>query len=207
MATVSYTQHTTPRKPDAARVLQSYWHIVSTQGRRGALRKAGELYNVSDETVRRYLAAYDAAHNATETPVELQYVPPPGGYSEPIVPFVVADSVTADAETATEQPRECHFDELDISLDDNATDAAQPQEMALDADECHAATLTQCHADELEPAVLDDTPPMPQQAVMPGRVHVLQLVDIVTFCYEHAPLVQLAVCVVVVAFLVAFVGA
>jgi hypothetical protein len=78
--------------------------------------------------------------------------------------------------------------------------------MVLDADELPHATLTQCHADELEPVVLDALT-MPQHAVIPGHAPAFHLVDALTFCYEHAPLVQLAVCVVLVAFLVAFVGA
>jgi len=208
MAAVSYhTHHATPRKPDAARVLQSYWHIVETQGRRGALRKTGDIYGISDETVRRYLAAHDAAHNAPETPVdELAYISPPGGYSPPIAPFMVADSAIADAETATATPHDDTNDSGELMSSDNATDAAQPQEMELDADELPHATLTQCHADELEPVVLD-APPMPQPPVTPGHAPTFRLVDALTFCYEHAPLVQLAVCVVLVAFLVAFVGA
>ncbi len=215
MATLSYhTQHTTPRKPDAARVLQSYWHIVETQGRRGALRKTGELYNVSDETVRRYLAAHDAAHNAAETPVELQYVPPPGGYSEPIVPFVSASYVTPhatlDADTTTEQPQTPFLDGGNLCQATNATDAAQPQETANATNELSHGRIATRHADELETTLLDETPPappMPQQAVIPGHAPAFHLVDALTFAYEHAPLVQLAVCVVLVAFLVAFVGA
>ncbi len=207
----AYHSTTTTRKPDAARVLQSYWHIVETQGRRGALRKTGELYNLSDETVRRYLAAHDAAHNAPETPVELLYVPPPGGYSEPIVPTISASYVTPHAtatphDTATEQPQTPFMDGGNLCQATNATDAPQPQETELDADELPHATLPQCHADELEPVVLA-APPMPQHAVMRGHAPAFHLVDALTFCYEHAPLVQLAVCVVLVAFLVAFVGA
>ncbi len=204
MAAVSYhTQHTTPRKPDAARVLQSYWHIVETQGRRGALRKTGDIYGISDETVRRYLAAHDAAHNAPETPVELQYVPPPYADELQYVPTVSASYVTP---IATETPRDDAIDSGELMSSDNATDAAQPQETEHDADELPHATLTQCHADELEPVVLD-APPMPQHAVIPGHAPAFQLVDVLAFAYEHAPLVQLAVCVVLVAFLVAFVGA
>jgi hypothetical protein len=88
---------------------------------------------------------------------------------------------------------------------DNATDAAQPQETELDADELPYAILDECHADELEPVELVPTP-MPQQAVMPGHAHAFHLVDVLTFCYEHAPLVQLLAALGVVV-LVALMGA
>jgi hypothetical protein len=118
------------------------------------------------------------------------------------VPTVSASYVTPHA-TATPQNENADSDNLCQA--DNATDAAHPQATDADADELPHDTLPQCHADELEPVVLD-APPMPQPAVMPERAPAFQLVDALTFCYEHAPLVQLAVCVVLVAFLVAFVG-
>ncbi|GAC1554267.1 MAG: hypothetical protein NVS2B7_30190 [Herpetosiphon sp.] len=61
------------RKPDPSRVVQTYWHEVQSKGKRGALRRAGDLYNISDESVRRYVAADEArAQLATPTPAELE---------------------------------------------------------------------------------------------------------------------------------------
>jgi hypothetical protein len=89
---------------------------------------------------------------------------------------------------------------------DNATDAAQPQETDNTTDELPRVDNAICHADELEPARVAALT-MPQHTVIPEHAPAFHLVDALTFCYEHAPLVQLAVCVVLVAFLVAFVGA
>jgi hypothetical protein len=68
-----------PKKPEPARVVQSYWYEVQARGKRGALRRTGELYNISDETVRRYVAADEAkAQPATPKDDELAYIPAPG---------------------------------------------------------------------------------------------------------------------------------
>ncbi len=68
---------TRKRKPDPARVVQSYYHEVAQRGRRGAYRRTGDLYNISDETVRRFVHAAEARANTPPLPDELAYVPPP----------------------------------------------------------------------------------------------------------------------------------
>ncbi len=65
------------RKPDPARVVQSYYHEVAQRGRRGAYRRTGDLYNISDETVRRFVHAAEERANTPPLPDELAYVPPP----------------------------------------------------------------------------------------------------------------------------------
>ncbi len=67
------------RKPDPARVVQSYWHEVQARGKRGALRRTGDLYNISDESVRRYLAADEQRAQVKSVDAgELAYSPAPG---------------------------------------------------------------------------------------------------------------------------------
>jgi hypothetical protein len=102
---MSVTQHaptTTatrkPRKPDPARVVQSYHHEVQARGKRGAFRRTGDLYNISDESVRRYLAADEQrAQVKPALPDELAYTPAPGESS------YLAERDRIAAQLATEQ--------------------------------------------------------------------------------------------------------
>jgi len=66
------------RKPEPARVVQSFHHEVQTRGKRGALRRTGELYNISDESVRRYVAADEQRGQLPVLPDQLAYTPAPG---------------------------------------------------------------------------------------------------------------------------------
>ncbi|HSH81850.1 MAG TPA: hypothetical protein VLA19_25265, partial [Herpetosiphonaceae bacterium] len=102
-ASVSTSSATRKRKPDPARVVQSYYHEVAQRGRRGAYRRTGDLYNISDETVRRFVHAAEERANTLPLPDELAYVPPP-----------FADELTAiQAKSATERATEVH--QRDIS--------------------------------------------------------------------------------------------
>ncbi len=76
------THHQRRHKPDPGRVVQSCQHQVDTLGKRGAYRRTGDLYGISDETVRRYVAAAEAPP-APELPEELAAVPLPGAFPEP----------------------------------------------------------------------------------------------------------------------------
>jgi len=71
------------KRPDPARVIQSYYHQVDAGGKRGAYRRTGDLYNISDESVRRYVLAYEAQAALPPEPDELVYTPPPGAYPMP----------------------------------------------------------------------------------------------------------------------------
>ncbi len=67
------------RKPDPARVVQSYQYIVERdKTKRGAYRKTAEIYNISDETVRRWVHEHEAS--AQQEADELLYTPTPVGY-------------------------------------------------------------------------------------------------------------------------------
>ena len=76
-ASIPAPSSTRKRKPDPARVVQSYYHEVSQRGRRGAYRRTGDLYNISDETVRRFVHAAEERANTPPLSDELAYVPPP----------------------------------------------------------------------------------------------------------------------------------
>lgn len=89
-----------PKRPDPARVIQSYYHQVDAGGKRGAYRRTGDLYNISDESVRRYVLAFEAQANAPAVPDELVYTPPPGGYPMP-QPAPVASEAPQDAPQRT----------------------------------------------------------------------------------------------------------
>lgn len=78
------TRPVAKRKPDRQRVIQTYWYEVKKRGKRGAYKRTGDLYNLSDESVRRYVHADE--ERATPAPVDdpaIVYMPPPGAYPEP----------------------------------------------------------------------------------------------------------------------------
>jgi hypothetical protein len=83
MATASITAPTSPkkRKPDPRAVVAHYYReCASAKGKRGALRRTGDAFGISDESVRRYVQAEEhAAEVKAATPDELRYEPPPGG--------------------------------------------------------------------------------------------------------------------------------
>jgi hypothetical protein len=89
MATSAYHTPSSPRRrrPDPARVVQSYQHQVEALGKRGAFRRTAALYGISDETVRRYvLATQQPKTPAPKVDAVPPYEPPPGGYPEPQPP-------------------------------------------------------------------------------------------------------------------------
>ncbi len=159
------------RKLDPARVVQSYLHIVDTQGKRGALRKTGEIYSISDETVRRYVAAHEAAQNPPEIPQDLQYIPPPYSYPEPIMPTVSASYV---ASLVTEQPQEETPVRDFVMSRDIATTEAAPGETANTTAENDTPEIDTHHTFELEEAG-PELNQMPQLAVFGQRSTTLDL--------------------------------
>ncbi len=150
------------RKPEPSRVVQSYLHIVGTQGKRGALRKTGDIYGISDETVRRYVATHEAAQNVPEVPPELQYIPPPGGYEPPIMPQITTP-------VATDEPQNDATESGIVTSSYDDTNETGPQESTNATDELPHDTMTQRHSDELEDEVTSDVP-MPQPVVVRERV-------------------------------------
>jgi len=43
------------RKPDTARVVETYWYEVKARGQWGAYTRTAAIYRLSDETIRRYV--------------------------------------------------------------------------------------------------------------------------------------------------------
>lgn len=65
------------RKPDPARMYESYLYACSTVGRRRAAAQVAEQYGCSDDTVRRLVARME---RPDDTPAELAYTPPDPEY-------------------------------------------------------------------------------------------------------------------------------
>ncbi len=150
------------RKPEPSRVVQSYLHIVSTQGKRGALRKTGEIYGIAGESVRRYVAAHESAQNVPEQPPELQYVPPPGGYPEPQAPHIAAAIGTDTAQIDVDDSAEVMSSEI-------RTNEAGTQETTNGTAEHAQQELAHSHTDELETLaalVPETTQPMIRERVV-----------------------------------------
>jgi CxxC motif-containing protein len=163
MATASIQQRhlSSKRKPEPSRVVQSYLHIVDTQGKRGALRKTGEIYGIAGESVRRYVAAHEAAQNVPEQPPELQYVPPPGGYPEPQAPHIAAAIGTDTAQNDVD-------DSAKFMSSVIRTNEAETQETTNGTAEHAQQELAHSHTDELE--TLAVTMPETTQPLVRERV-------------------------------------
>ncbi len=131
------------RKPDAARVYQSYLHICDTQGKRGALRRVGEIYGISHETVRRYVLQYEAV-KAPEEPADVRYIPPPYSYPEPIKPTV---SALPNGTPTAEIPL---IERDKIMSSETASDEATPALVATAVPNTAHDEMAQPHTVELE---------------------------------------------------------
>ncbi len=175
VANASY--HTQPpqrsqKRPDPARVIQSYYHQVNAGGKRGAYRRTGDLYNISDESVRRYVLAFEAQANVPTLPNELVYTPPPGGYPlpqpvpiAPNTPQHGAQTTPAACGEVTSTPRSNVAETPQDGgatrhTDEHAPDAEDSPELPQSADE-----------DEEEPLLPPPVPqsPLPAPAPPPPR--------------------------------------
>lgn len=155
------------RRPDPARVVQAYYHQVNTAGKRGAYRRTSELYNCSPDTVERIIHRHEARELEREqTPPELVYVPPPGGYPEPkAAPIMAQDGASPVARNAAGEP---HLDDQP-SGDVTSIDELETVERAANSPQINAA---ECRSDQPETApdlaagLAEDTPqhPTPYQS-------------------------------------------
>lgn len=192
------------RKPEPSRVVQSYLHIVSTQGKRGACRKTGEIYGISRETVRRYVAAHEASRNAPEEPPELQYVPPPGGYPTPQpMAQIGADWRNTDASICTEAAQNDVENNAELMSSEKCTNDTGPQESTnCTAETAHDETA-QLHSDELEPPMVAAFE-IAQPVIIRQRVVIRERepVGLVAWVREHPGAAHQAVAWVIAAVLI-----
>jgi hypothetical protein len=149
--------------------VQSYLHLCEREGKRNAATKTAEMYNISHMTVRRYVAAHEAAQNVPEEPPELQYVPPPGGYDPPIVPHSLAQ-IGADyvAPIVTEPSQNDGATCEELMSSEKCTNEAQPQESTNVTAETSHPEPSQIHSAELE--TLAVVTPETSQPVIRERV-------------------------------------
>ncbi len=157
-------RHPRRRKPAPESVYQSYLYEVTHSGPRRAASATAARYGISDDTVRRIVARIEADEQMkAQTPPELAYTPPPGGYPEP------RPSADFAAEIAANQPQPSIDDvrRITSSESDDHVQAAlieteQPDEQPH-AEAPHART-----------AILDDAPvaapALPQPLIVRERV-------------------------------------
>jgi hypothetical protein len=142
--------------------VQSYLHIVDTQGKRGAASKTSEIYGISHMTVRRYVAAHEAAQNVPEVPLDLAYCPPPGGYDPPIVPQIDIEILTEPSQTPLPACEE-------LMSSEKCTNETGTQESTNVTAEPSQPEPSQIHSAELETPMVA-APETAQPLIVPERV-------------------------------------
>lgn len=168
------------------RMLAVYKFEVTTRGKRGALRRAGEMLGVSDETVRRAVARESAQTAPADS---LRYEPPPLAYPEP-EPLPQAFSV------AENLPQESPQLATDATIDD--APAVEPEVTPHEAD----AT---CHTNERESVAVSFHFRSPQLTTWSRPIDdrgITARAALIEWGKAHLPAVQLMLGVGVVALIV-----